>query len=134
MSLPFVGLRIRWFYFGGGQTLYQHGKTLKRLDQFDEILKAYKGDDSARAAIVRDVMTDRDRRPKGARLALAHRRVDVEDLNAANRASWRARGELQNEKLCRTIEGKRAFAPGGPSAFPWEQPRPWRKERGTWHC
>jgi len=44
LSLPFVGLRIRRFYFGGGQTLYQHGKTLKRLDQFDEILKTYKGD------------------------------------------------------------------------------------------
>ena len=68
--------------------------------------------DGARAAIVRDVMADRDARPDGSRLVLAHRRIDVENLNNDIRAARRERGELQNEKLYRTTEGERAFAPG----------------------
>lgn len=62
--------------------------------------------------IVRDVMADRDARPDGTRLVLAHRRVDVADLNDAIRAARQARGELQNECVYRTTEGERAFAPG----------------------
>ena len=68
--------------------------------------------ESARKAIVRDVMTDRDAHPEDTRLVLAHRRVDVELLNDAIREARRERGELQNEKLYRTTEGERAFAPG----------------------
>ena len=68
--------------------------------------------DTARQAIVRDVIADRDARPEGSRLVLAHRRVDVQDLNEAIRAARRERGELQNEKLYQTTEGERAFAPG----------------------
>ena len=68
--------------------------------------------EGARAAIVRDVMADRDARPEGSRLVLAHRRVDVEELNNAIRMARRERGELQNEKLYQTTEGERAFAPG----------------------
>ncbi len=68
--------------------------------------------DSARAAIVRDVMADRDARPDGSRLVLAHRRIDVEELNEAIRAARRERGELQNEQSYQTTEGERAFAPG----------------------
>ncbi len=68
--------------------------------------------EGARAAIVRDVMADRDARPDGSRLVLAHRRIDVEDLNNAIRTARRERGELQNEKLYQTTEGQRAFAPG----------------------
>lgn len=64
------------------------------------------------SAIVRDVMADRDARPDGSRLVLAHRRVDVEDLNTAIRAARRERGELQNERVYQTTEGERAFAPG----------------------
>ena len=67
---------------------------------------------SARAAIVRDVMADRDANPEGSRLVLAHRRIDVEQLNEAIRAARRERGELQNERLYQTTEGERAFAPG----------------------
>lgn len=68
--------------------------------------------DSARAAIVRDVMADRDAHPEDTRLVLAHRRMDVEQLNEAIRAARRERGELQNERLYETTEGERAFAPG----------------------
>jgi Ti-type conjugative transfer relaxase TraA len=66
----------------------------------------------ARAAIVRDVLADMEARPEGSRLVLAHRNADVRDLNAAIRAVRRERGELADERVYRTTEGERAFAPG----------------------
>lgn len=66
----------------------------------------------ARAAIVRDVATDMEARPDGSRLVLAHRNADVQDLNEAIRAVRRERGELADERVYRTTEGERAFAPG----------------------
>ncbi len=72
------------------------------------------GDDiaAARTVIVRDALADMDARPNGSRLVLAHRRVDVADLNNAIRAVRQARGELQQEQVYRTTEGERAFAAG----------------------
>jgi hypothetical protein len=66
----------------------------------------------ARSAIVRDVMADRDARPDGSRLVLAHRRVDVAALNDAIRDARQDRGELTGELVYQTSEGARAFAPG----------------------
>ena len=68
--------------------------------------------EDARNAIVRDVMADMDVRPAGSRLVLAHRRVDVQDLNEAIRGVRLARGELAGEFVYQTSEGARAFAPG----------------------
>jgi Ti-type conjugative transfer relaxase TraA len=68
--------------------------------------------EAARAAIVRDVIADRDARPEGSRLVLAHRRVDVAELNQSIRAARQERGELANERLYQTAEGQRAFAAG----------------------
>jgi Ti-type conjugative transfer relaxase TraA len=68
--------------------------------------------EEARTAIVRDVMADMDSRPEGSRLVLAHRRVDVQDLNEAIRGVRLARGELAGEVVYQTTEGARAFAPG----------------------
>ena len=67
---------------------------------------------AARAAIVRDVLGDMNARPEGSRLVLAHRRVDVAELNGAIRAARQERGELAGERLYQTAEGERAFAPG----------------------
>ncbi len=71
-------------------------------------------DDSAaaRSAIVRDVIADRDARPDGSRLVLAHRKVDVRGLNDMIRAARQARGELASEHSYQTAEGERAFAAG----------------------
>jgi len=66
----------------------------------------------ARDAIVREVMADRDARPEGSRLVLAHRRADVTALNDAIRSARQARGELAGELVYQTSEGARAFAPG----------------------
>jgi hypothetical protein len=66
----------------------------------------------ARDAIVRDVIADMDTRPDGSRLVMAHRRVDVRDLNEAIRAARQERGELAGERVYQTAEGERSFAPG----------------------
>jgi Ti-type conjugative transfer relaxase TraA len=68
--------------------------------------------EQARDAIVRDVMADMAARPEGSRLVLAHRRVDVQELNEAIRADRKGRGELADERVYQTTEGERAFAPG----------------------
>jgi Ti-type conjugative transfer relaxase TraA len=73
----------------------------------------FEGDgELARGAIVRDVMADRDARPEGSRLVLAHRRADVAALNDAIRDVRQARGELAGELVYQTSEGARAFAQG----------------------
>lgn len=67
---------------------------------------------AARRAIVKDVIADRDARPDSSRLVLAHRKVDVRELNDMIRAARQAHGELQNERTYRTAEGDRVFAAG----------------------
>jgi Ti-type conjugative transfer relaxase TraA len=67
---------------------------------------------AARNAIVGDVIGDMDARPDGSRLVLAHRRVDVAELNDAIRAVRQGRGDLKGEHLYQTTEGERAFAAG----------------------
>lgn len=67
---------------------------------------------AARSAIVGEVIADMDARPDGSRLVLAHRRVDVAELNDAIRAVRQDRGELRGEQLYQTTEGERAFAAG----------------------
>ncbi|MXN49408.1 Ti-type conjugative transfer relaxase TraA [Shinella kummerowiae] len=82
----------------------------------------------ARAEIVRDYLADRDERPDGTRVAMAHRRADVRALNAAIRSELQDRhqlgrshglsdGEEVGELTFQTNDGKRAFAPGDRIVF-----------------
>ena len=64
------------------------------------------------ARIVGDVVADMAARPEGSRVALAHRRADVRDLNDAIRAARQARGELAGERVDETAGGERKFAAG----------------------
>ena len=50
--------------------------------------------EDARGQIVRDYLADRDERPDGTRVAMAHRRADVRAINDAIRAELQDRGEL----------------------------------------
>src|SRR5690606_26625110 len=50
--------------------------------------------DEARASIVADYMADRELRPEGTRIALAHRRADVWALNRDIRSLLQEKGEL----------------------------------------
>jgi len=67
---------------------------------------------AAQQAIIGDLIADMDARPDGSRLVLAHRRVDVTELNDAIRTVRQGRGELRGEHLYQTTEGERAFAAG----------------------
>lgn len=94
--------------------------------------------DGARDALVRDYLGDRDERPESSRIALAHRRVDVQAINDAIRSELQTRGvlakadagelgqagqeshEVQVQKgdranreiVYQTNDGRRGFAPG----------------------
>ena len=78
--------------------------------------------EDARGQIVRDYLADRDERPEGTRVAMAHRRADVRAINDAIRTELQDRGELaQGEDAgaltFQTNDGKREFAPGDRIVF-----------------
>ena len=96
-----------------------------------EGLAAYRGNgnisfsetgDEARAAIVQDYLADREERPDGTRVAMAHRRADVRAINEDIRSGLQQRGELargeENGALTfQTNDGKRELAPGDRIVF-----------------
>ncbi|MBA9031752.1 Ti-type conjugative transfer relaxase TraA [Rhizobium leguminosarum] len=78
--------------------------------------------EDVRAGIVRDYLADREQRPEGSRVAMAHRRADVFAINDAVRTALQdrfglARGAENGEFTFQTDNGKRAFAPGDRIVF-----------------
>lgn len=84
--------------------------------------------EDARGEIVRDYLADRDERPDGTRVAMAHRRADVRAINDAIRTELQDRGELAQGNVpavgsdagaltFQTNDGKREFAPGDRIVF-----------------
>ncbi|TCP74197.1 plasmid mobilization system relaxase [Rhizobium sp. PP-CC-2G-626] len=84
--------------------------------------------EDARGAIVRDYLADRDQRPDGTRVAMAHRRADVRALNEGIRSELQERGELAKGNVpamgsdagaltFQTNDGSREFAPGDRIVF-----------------
>jgi Ti-type conjugative transfer relaxase TraA len=84
--------------------------------------------EDARGQIVRDYLADRDERPDGTRVAMAHRRADVRAINDTIRAELQDRGELAQGNVpavgsdagaltFQTNDGKREFAPGDRIVF-----------------
>ncbi len=95
---------------------HEHGDI--RLDETRE---------GARENIVRDYIADRDERPEGSRVAMAHRRADVRVINDAIRSALQERGDLAqggndqgslgHELTYQTNDGSRDFAPGDRIVF-----------------
>ncbi|QCL82893.1 Ti-type conjugative transfer relaxase TraA (plasmid) [Agrobacterium tumefaciens] len=84
--------------------------------------------DEARAAIVQDYLADREQRPDGTRVAMAHRRADVRAINEDIRSGLQQRGELAQGNVpavgsdavaltFQTNDGSREFAPGDRIVF-----------------
>ncbi len=80
---------------------------------------------------MRDYLADRDERPDGTRVAMAHRRADVRAINDAIRTELQDRGELARGEdagalTFQTNDGKRS-SPRRPHRVLGEQSRPWRQ-------
>lgn len=84
--------------------------------------------EDARGQIVRDYLADREERPDGTRVAMAHRRVDVRAINDAIRTELQDRGELARADVggegknvgalvFQTNDGRREFASGDRIVF-----------------
>jgi len=73
--------------------------------------------DEVLSEIVRDYLADRDERPDGTRVAMAHRRVDVRAINAEIRAELQARGELAKVTPAHEIGGGGAQGEAGDLAL-----------------
>ena len=78
--------------------------------------------EDARGEIVRDYLADRDQRPDGTRVAMAHRRADVRAINDTIRTELQDRGELARGEdagalTFQTNDGSREFAPGDRIVF-----------------
>ena len=100
---------------------------LRAYNDHGNITFAETGED-ARGAIVRDYLADRDERPDGTRVAMAHRRADVRAINEAIRTELQERGELAQGNVpavgeaagaltFQTNDGSREFAPGDRIVF-----------------
>jgi len=72
---------------------HRTAEGLAAYQEHGNISFAETGED-ARGQIVRDYLADRDERPDGTRVAMAHRRADVRAINDAIRAELQDRGEL----------------------------------------
>jgi len=72
---------------------HRTAEGLVAYQEHGNISFAETGED-ARGQIVRDYLEDREQRPDGTRVAMAHRRADVRAINEAIRAELQDRGEL----------------------------------------
>lgn len=85
----------------------EHGHVHLKADQSE-----------ATTALVRDYVKDVEARPDGSRAAMAHRRVDVRELNDGIREELKARGHLKGEDVpFNTDDGQRNFTEGDRLVF-----------------
>ncbi|MDC7694422.1 Ti-type conjugative transfer relaxase TraA [Asticcacaulis sp. DXS10W] len=93
---------------GQGLAAYiNHGHVHLKADQ-----------NEATTALVRDYVNDVEARPEGSRAAMAHRRVDVRELNDGIREELKVRGHLKGEDVTfSTDDGERHFTEGDRLVF-----------------
>jgi hypothetical protein len=100
---------------------HRTAEGLAAYHEHGNISFAETGED-ARGQIVRDYLADREQRPEGTRVAMAHRRADVRAINDEIRTALQERGELARGEdagalAFQTNNGKRDFAPGDRIVF-----------------
>lgn len=99
-------------------------KTIDGLDAYAShgAIKLADSREATRSMVVADYFSDRDERPGGTRIVMAHRRADVRALNADIRSRLQELGalakgedgqsEIGGEALFETKDGPRTFASG----------------------
>ncbi|AOG08616.1 MULTISPECIES: Ti-type conjugative transfer relaxase TraA [unclassified Agrobacterium] len=85
---------------------HRTGEGLSAYAERDQVRFA-ENREGAREALMRDYLADRDARPEGSRVALAHRRIDVRAINDAVRSALQARGDLAKAALGDFVQGIR---------------------------
>ena len=73
--------------------------------------------ETAKGALARDWLKDRQAQPEASALILAHTNADIRDLNEMIREARRAGGELVDEAAFQTERGERWFAAGDRLVF-----------------
>lgn len=89
-------------------------RTTEALEAYDAhgAIRFEKATDEAMAALVGDCVADTLAHPDKSRIALAHRRVDIRELNQGVRDELKAAGKIGDDQLYRTRDGMRAFGVG----------------------
>ena len=91
------------------------GRTGAALDRYEAagMVRGYETREAARSALVDGWDAVRQARPESSQVMLAHTRADVAELNQLARGRMRDAGALDGEdRVLRTEQGERAFAPG----------------------
>ncbi len=91
------------------------GRTRRALEAYRAkgAIHFGRNDVDAKDALVQDYLEDMiTNGDQVSRLALAHRRIDVREINEAIRHLRKACGELEGERTYKTARGAREFAPG----------------------
>jgi len=89
-------------------------RTIEALEAYDAhgAIRFEETTDDALSALVRDYVADIRTHPEASRIALAHRRVDIRDLNQGIRDELKAADKIGEDQVFRTRDGLRAFGTG----------------------
>ncbi len=111
--------RQRYTWMREASVAFGQHRTREALDQYFErgLVQSHASPQVAREALTTDYVMDRQDRPDGDRIVLAHRRVDVRALNDEIREALTKEGALSNEQTYQTETGERVFAAGDRLVF-----------------
>jgi Ti-type conjugative transfer relaxase TraA len=104
----------------GASVAFAQHDTAAALNAYDakDAIRHWVDRDKALDGLVRDYVGDVAKHPNGSRVALAHRRVDVHEINLRIRTACKDVGDLAGDDVSfHTRDGERTFAPGDRFVF-----------------